>query len=56
MGANGAGSELSGPASDTDFYFMQMPYVTAYSATQLRTFNADRVHKMLLSGLATVYT
>ncbi|KAH9028417.1 peptidase family C54-domain-containing protein [Lactarius hengduanensis] len=51
-GANGGGgSELSGAASDVGLDPTQMHYVTAYSATDLRTFHCDRVRKMPLSGL-----
>jgi cysteine protease ATG4 len=50
MGANGAESELSGAASDTNLDLTQTHYATAYSATELRTFHADRVRKMPLSG------
>ena len=50
-GANGAGSELSGAASDSGLDSSQLHYVTAYSPTELRTFHCDRVRKMPLSGL-----
>jgi cysteine protease ATG4 len=50
-GANGAGSELSGVASDSGLDPSQLHYVTAYSSTELRTFHCDRVRKMPLSGL-----
>lgn len=50
-GANGAGSELSGAASDTNLDHAQTHYATAYSAAELRTFHCDRVRKMPLSGL-----
>ena len=51
MGANGAGSELSTAASDTNLDQMQMHYATAYSAAELRTFHCDRIRKMPLSAL-----
>src|SRR5712691_11223734 len=50
-GANGAGSELSGVASDSGLDSSQLHYVTANSPTELRTFHCDRVRKMPLSGL-----
>lgn len=50
-GANGAASELSGAASDTNLDHVQTHYATAYSAAELRTFHSDRVRKMPLSGL-----
>lgn len=50
-GANGAGSELSGAASDSGLDITQIHYATAYSPTELRTFHCERVRKMPLSGL-----
>jgi cysteine protease ATG4 len=51
MGANGAGSELSTAASDTNLDHAQTHYATAYSAAELRTFHCDRIRKMPLSAL-----
>ncbi|KAF8266378.1 hypothetical protein EI94DRAFT_1733232 [Lactarius quietus] len=50
-GANGAGSDLSGAASDAGLDPTQVHYVTSYSAAELRTFHCERVRKMPLSGL-----
>jgi len=50
-GANGAGSELSGAASDSGLDLSQRHYVTAYGLTELRMFHCDRVRKIPLSGL-----
>ena len=50
-GANGGGSELSGPGSDVGLDPTQMHYVSAYSTAELRTFHCERVRKMPLSGL-----
>ncbi|KAI0245661.1 hypothetical protein BJV78DRAFT_1287349 [Lactifluus subvellereus] len=50
-GANGAGSELSVTASDAGLDPTQLHLVTAYNATELRTYHCERVRKMPLSGL-----
>ena len=50
-GANGAGSDLSGAASDAGLDPTQVHYVTSYSAAELGTFHCECVRKMPLSGL-----
>ncbi|KAF8269994.1 hypothetical protein EI94DRAFT_1828620 [Lactarius quietus] len=50
-GANGAGSDLSGAASDAGLDPTQVHYVTSYSDAELGTFHCEPVRKMLLSGL-----
>ncbi|KAH8980199.1 hypothetical protein EDB92DRAFT_1937183 [Lactarius akahatsu] len=44
-------ARMAAGASDVGLDPTQMHYVTAYSATDLRTFHCDRVRKMPLSGL-----